>query len=218
MRTRIKFCGMTRVEDVDAAVQLGADAIGLVFYPASARFVEPSRAAALVRRLPPFVSAVGLFVNPAAAWVREVVRQVPLSMLQFHGDETPETCAVLAAAGGALPWLRALAVPAGSTPADLLELADRYAAARGVLLDTPSAAYGGSGRTFDWSCIPDDLGPRAVLAGGLNARNVADAVRRVRPFAVDVSSGIEAAGAKGVKDAAEMAAFAAAVRTADATR
>ncbi|SDV47671.1 phosphoribosylanthranilate isomerase [Chitinasiproducens palmae] len=216
-RTRIKICGLRQPADVDAAVAAGADAIGLVFYPSSPRHVGLAQAAALVERLPPFVTAVGLFVNADAAQLREVTERVPLGLLQFHGDETPAQCAALADTVR-LPWLRALRVVAGTRPDDLLEWAHAYAAARGILLDAPAAGYGGGGHSFDWSCIPDALGPRVVLAGGLNARNVADALARVRPYAVDVSSGVERAGQKGVKDPDAIAQFARAVRQADSMR
>jgi phosphoribosylanthranilate isomerase len=220
-RTRIKFCGMTRREDVLHAVALGVDAIGMVFYPPSPRFVSIERALELTRGLPPFVSVTGLFVNAEADFVQDVVRAVPLSVLQFHGDaeiDTPQRCEALARAAG-LPWMRALRVGSGGvTPtsaADLLKWQLDYAAANSVLLDTLVDSYGGGGKVFDWSVIPEDLAHQAVLSGGLNAQNVRDAVRRVRPYAVDVSSGVEA-GAKGVKDHAAMEAFVRAVRAADA--
>ncbi|MCY0386454.1 phosphoribosylanthranilate isomerase [Robbsia sp. Bb-Pol-6] len=216
-RTRIKLCGMTRAADVDLAVRLGADAIGLVFYEKSPRAVSVTQAAALARRLPPFVATVGLFVNADAASVCRAAEAGQLSLLQFHGDETPAQCARLADAAR-LPWIRALRIGSTTTPADLLKYVSLYAAARGLVLDALVDGYGGGGHPFDWSCIPKELGHQVVLGGGLDARNVADAVRRVRPYAVDVSSGIEAAGdaqVKGVKDAARMAAFVQAVRAAD---
>ncbi|MGI4983516.1 MAG: phosphoribosylanthranilate isomerase [Janthinobacterium lividum] len=216
-RTRIKLCGMTRAADVDLAVQLGADAIGLVFYEKSPRAVSVAQAAALTRRLPPFVAAVGLFVNADEASVCRAAEAGQLSLLQFHGDETPEACARLAGAAR-LPWIRALRIGSATSAADLLKYPSLYVAARGLVLDALVDGYGGGGHPFDWSCIPKELGYQAVLGGGLDARNVADAVRRVRPYAVDVSSGIEATGSaqvKGVKDAARMAAFVQAVREAD---
>jgi phosphoribosylanthranilate isomerase len=158
---------------------------------------------------------VGLFVNATPEWVREVTRQVPLSMLQFHGDETPEQCEALADVAG-LPWMRALRVAADTKSADLVESALEFSAAGGLILDTHVEGYGGGGKTFDWSLIPEELAHRAVLSGGLSAQNVGEAIRRVRPYAVDVSSGIEVPGAKGVKDPARMAAFVRAVREADA--
>ncbi len=222
-RTRIKLCGMTRVDDVRLAVDLGADAIGMVFYPPSPRYVPIEQARRLTEGLPPFVSVCGLFVNADLESVRAVADAVPLSVLQFHGDagfDTPERCAQVARAIG-LPWIRALRVGADAAPADLLEWQHDYVAAgaNGVLLDTLVDSYGGGGKVFDWSLIPEELARQAVLSGGLNAQNVRDAVHRVRPYAVDVSSGIEGVGAqhvKGVKDHAQMTAFVRAVRAADA--
>ncbi|MEJ8796197.1 phosphoribosylanthranilate isomerase [Trinickia caryophylli] len=214
-RARIKLCGLSRRSDVTLAVELGADAIGLVFYPPSPRAVSVGEAVDLVEGLPPFVSAVGLFVNATPDWLGEVTSNVPLDMLQFHGDESPDDCERLANVAG-LPWLRALRVAADTRHADLVESARNYSAAGGLLFDTHVEGYGGGGKTFDWSLIPAELARRAVLSGGLNAQNVGDAIRRVRPYAVDVSSGIEVPGAKGVKDPARMAAFVRAVREADA--
>ncbi|WP_425394101.1 phosphoribosylanthranilate isomerase [Burkholderia singularis] len=214
-RTRIKLCGLSQPGDVEWAAELGADAIGLVFYEKSPRAVTLEQAAELAKRVPPFVSIVGLFVNSSADEVARIAQAVPLSLLQFHGDETPAQCAALAAAAR-LPWLRALRVGASARPADLVESALHYSAACGLLFDTLVEHYGGSGKVFDWSLIPAELARRAVLSGGLNAQNVGDAIRQVRPFAVDVSSGIETPGAKGVKDRARMAAFVRAVRDADA--
>ncbi len=215
-RTRIKLCGLTRPEDVQVAVAAGADAIGLVFYPPSPRHVSAAQAAQLLSGLPPFVSSVGLFVNAGLEEVRQALTIAPLTMLQFHGDETPAQCADIAAAVGR-PFLRALRIRPETTPADLLESARHYRGCSplfaGLLLDTWSEAYGGTGKVFDWSLIPADIAHQAVLSGGLNVQNVTDAVRRIRPHAVDVSSGIEAA--KGVKDAALMHAFVNAVRSAD---
>ncbi len=216
-RTRIKLCGLTRSEDVDAAVVAGADAIGLVFYPPSPRNVSAEQAAGLLQRLPPFVSSVGLFVNAGLEQVRQVLDAAPISMLQFHGDETPEQCARIAEAVGR-PFLRALRIRPETKPADLLESGHPYRDASplfaGLLLDTWSDAYGGTGKVFDWSLIPEEIAHQAVLSGGLNVQNVTDAVRRIRPHAVDVSSGIEAS--KGVKDPALMQAFVNAVRAGDA--
>jgi phosphoribosylanthranilate isomerase len=217
-RTRIKFCGLTRREDVMHAVALGVDAIGMVFYPPSPRCVSVEQALELTWALPPFVSVTGLFVNAEADFVQQVAATVPLSVLQFHGDaeiDTPARCQALAQAAG-LPWMRALRVGAATSAADLLEWQLDYAAANSVLLDTLVGSYGGGGKVFDWSIIPEDLAHQAVLSGGLSAQNVRDAVRRVRPYAVDVSSGIEVAGTKGVKDHAAMAAFVREVRAADA--
>lgn len=213
--TRIKLCGLSRPEDVEHAAALGADAIGLVFYPKSPRAVTVAQAAELARAVPPFVSVVGLFVNATAEEIEAVVREVPLTLLQFHGDETPAQCEALGRAAR-LPWLRAVRVGPSTQSADLVESALQYSKARGLLFDTLVPDYGGSGKVFDWSLIPAELARRAVLSGGLNAQNVGDAIRQLRPFAVDVSSGIEVPGAKGVKDHARMAAFVRAVRAADA--
>jgi phosphoribosylanthranilate isomerase len=217
-RTRIKICGLTRAEDVAAAVAAGADAVGFVFYPRSPRFVEPGQAAALIAQLPPFISAVGLFVNASVDEVAAVLRHAPLAMLQFHGDETPEQCAAIAAAPGIRrPFMRAARIGAATQPEDLLkyELAYRTASPffSALLLDTLVDSYGGSGEIFDWSVIPEELASRVVLSGGLNAANITDALRLVRPHAVDVSSGVESA--KGIKDEARIDAFIEAVRGAD---
>ena len=174
-----------------------------------------AQAAELARAVPPFVSVVGLFVNATAEEIEAVVREVPLTLLQFHGDETPAQCEALGRAAR-LPWLRAVRVGPSTQSADLVESALQYSKARGLLFDTLVPDYGGSGKVFDWSLIPAELARRAVLSGGLNAQNVGDAIRQLRPFAVDVSSGIEVPGAKGVKDHARMAAFVRAVRAADA--
>ncbi len=215
-RTRIKLCGLSRPDEVAVAVEAGADAIGLVFFPPSPRHVTPAQAGALLAQLPAYVTAVGLFVNPDEALVRDVVAAAPITMLQFHGDETPDHCARIAQAVRR-PFMRALRIKPGMTAADLLEFERQYRTSGplfcGLLLDTWSDAYGGTGKVFDWSLISADIARRAVLSGGLSVQNVTDAVRRVRPHAVDVSSGIEAS--KGVKDAALMRAFVAAVRAAD---
>ncbi len=215
VRTRIKLCGLSRVEDVEHAVALGADAIGMVFYPPSPRALTVSQAIQLARHVPPFVTIVGLFVNPDDALIREVTEAVPLGALQLHGDESPDQCKALGR-GARLPWLKAIRVKADSTPADLVESSVNYAAAQGLLLDAHVEGYGGGGKVFDWSIIPQELAHRAVLSGGLNALNVREAIARVRPFAVDVSSGIEVEGARGVKDHARMTAFVRAVRAQDA--
>ncbi len=205
MRTRIKICGLTRPEDVDAAVAAGADAIGFVFYPPSPRHVTPQQAAALVRRLPPFVLAVGLFVNEDPARIQSILQQVPLNLLQFHGDEGPEDCS-----RWARPYLRAARVQPGL---DLIQYASAFSGARALLLDAFVEGYGGGGHVFDWRLIPPHLPLPVILSGGLTPENVSDAVRRVRPVAVDVSSGVEVA--KGIKDHQRMADFVAAVRAAD---
>lgn len=206
MKTRIKICGLTREADVDAAVAAGADAIGFVFYPPSPRYVTPERAAELARRVPPFVDVVGLFVNATAEEIGATCASVPLNLLQFHGDETPAFCRSFAR-----PWLRAARVRPGL---DLVEFARSYSDARGLLLDAFVEGYGGGGHVFDWTLIPPGLPGHLVLSGGLHADNVGDAIRRVRPVAVDVSSGVEAG--KGIKDHDKIAAFVAAVRAADA--
>ena len=217
-RTRIKICGITRTEDLHAAVAAGADALGFVFYPKSPRHVSAERYAELARALPPFVNAVALFVNATVDEVRAVLAAGPVGLLQFHGDETPEACAQLAAAVQR-PFVRAFRVKPDTTPADLLESEAQYRAASpwfsGLLLDTYVDAYGGAGKVFEWSVIPKELAPRVVLSGGLSVQNVTGAVAQIRPFAVDISSGVEAA--KGIKDARRIAAFVAAVRAGDAT-
>jgi phosphoribosylanthranilate isomerase len=213
-RTRIKICGLTRNEDVQAAVAAGADAIGFVFYPDSPRYVAPQAAARLIAALPPFVTAVGLFVNATEQQVAQVLEQAPVALLQFHGDETPVQCAAIAKAAGR-PFIRALRVRADMQGADLLEYAQDYRDAAGFLLDTFVDSYGGGGKVFDWSVIPKELAPRVVLSGGLSVQNATDAVLRVRPYAVDVSSGVELS--KGIKDAGKIRAFIDAVRQADAT-
>jgi phosphoribosylanthranilate isomerase len=214
-RTRIKICGLTREQDVDAAVEAGADAIGLVLYPKSPRFVSAERAAELARRLPPFVMPVLLFVNEPLASVRAACELVPNAMLQFHGDETPAYCDQ---ASGGRPWLRAARIPADEAqPFDLLKFAQEYSRATALLLDAHVEGYGGAGRTFPWSRLPTSASCHAVLSGGLTPANVGDGILQVRPrftsLAVDVSSGVEAS--KGLKDAAKINQFVAAVRAAD---
>jgi phosphoribosylanthranilate isomerase len=205
-RTRIKICGLTREADVDDAIDAGADAIGFVLYPKSPRAVTLARAAELAGRLPPFVTPVLLFVNASPSEVRAASEALPQALLQFHGDETPEQCQ---AAGR--PYLRAARIAPG---VDLLEFASRFATATGLLLDADSDVYGGSGKVFDWSLIPPNVPLPVVLSGGLSPANVTDGVLRVRPWAVDVSSGVESA--KGIKNAALMRRFCKAVREGDA--
>ncbi len=209
MRTRVKVCGITRREDALAAVEAGVDAIGLVFYPPSPRCVSVEQAAAIVRELPPFVTSVGLFVNADAETIAEVVGEVQIDLIQFHGNECPDYCAE-----HARPWIRALRM---KDDIDLAAEAGRFAGARGLLLDAYRPGVpGGTGETFDWSRIPTDLAGRIVLAGGLDPDNVEQAVRQVRPFAVDVSGGVEAA--PGIKDSDKMRRFVQAVRRGDESR
>ena len=215
-RTRIKICGLTRIEDVQDAVAAGADALGFVFYPKSPRYVTPRAAAELISVVPPFVTTVGLFVNAAQQEVIDVAEQTSFSMLQFHGDETPEQCAA-AAESINRPFMRAMRIKQETTGSDLLECERYYRAVSrlfsGLLLDSHVEGYGGAGKVFDWSLIPEELGLRAVLSGGLSALSVADAIAQVHPYAVDVSSGVEQS--KGVKDAAKIRAFIETVRAAD---
>jgi len=205
MRTRIKICGITRPGDARAAAQAGADAIGLVFYPPSPRYLSGERAIEIRDALPPFVQAVALFVNPDAAQVAQVIGRVRPGMLQFHGEETPQFCAQFG-----LPYIKACRVKQGI---DLLEYLHPFASAAGWLLDSHVDAYGGVGERFDWSLVPGKLARPLVLSGGLDRGNVAEAVRKLRPWGVDVSSGVESA--KGIKDAAKIAAFISEVRNAD---
>lgn len=206
LRTRIKICGLTREADVDAAVEAGADAVGFVLYPKSPRAVTPARAAELARRLPPFVTPVGLFVNASAEEIAAVAGAIPTLLLQFHGDESPEACRA-----AARPYLRAARMAPGF---DLLDFAARFHDAHALLLDAFVEGYGGGGKVFDWSVIPANVPRPVVLSGGLHAGNVIEGILQVRPWAVDVSSGVEAA--KGIKDAALMRRFCEAVREADA--
>jgi phosphoribosylanthranilate isomerase len=204
MKPRIKICGLTRSEDLQVALDAGADAIGLVFYPGSPRFVDLKIAATLARQVPPFVTLVGLFVNAEPQVVRETLAAVPIHLLQFHGDEDENYCRQFAR-----PYIKAARVRPGM---DLVQYAAGFPSAQAILLDAFVDGYGGGGKTFDWSLIPSGLDKPLVLSGGLDAGNVAEAITRVRPAAVDVSSGVEAA--KGIKDAEKIYAFVAAVRTA----
>jgi phosphoribosylanthranilate isomerase len=205
VRTRVKICGLTRPVDARAAAQAGADAIGLVFYPPSPRFLSTERAVEIRDALPPFVQTVALFVNPDAAQVAQVIGRVKPAMLQFHGDETPEFCAHFG-----MPYVKAARVKAG---VDLLEYLRPFSTAAAWLLDSFVAEYGGVGERFDWSLAPQKLERPLILSGGLDVSNVGEAIRRLRPWGVDVSSGVESA--KGVKDPARIAAFIAEVRNAD---
>ena len=207
MRTRIKICGVTRVEDARAAAELGADAIGLVFYAPSPRNVDPEQARAIIAAVPPFVTIVGLFVDPTLDQVESVLRRCSFGLLQFHGEEAPDFCSRFG-----LPYVKAARVRAG---ADLVQYLSPYHTARGWLLDAyHDRLYGGTGASFDWNLIPRDLARPVILSGGLGPDNVGAAVRQVRPWAVDVSSGVETA--KGVKDAAKIAAFVAGVKNENA--
>jgi phosphoribosylanthranilate isomerase len=212
LRTRVKICGITRSADARAAAEAGADAIGLVFYPPSPRFLSVERAVEIRDALPPFVQAVALFVNPDAAQVAQVLGRLRPAALQFHGEETPQFCAQFG-----VPWIKAVRVKSGAREVDLLEYLRPFSGAMAWLLDSHVEAYGGVGERFDWSLVPAALRNRGdkplVLSGGLAPDNVREAVRRVRPWGVDVSTGVESA--KGIKDAAKIAAFIAEVRNAD---
>ena len=205
MRTRIKICGITRPADALAAAQAGADAIGLVFYPPSPRYLSAERALDIRDALPPFVQSVALFVNPDAAQVAQVIGRVRPAMLQFHGEESPDFCAQFN-----LPFVKACRVKKG---VDALEYLRPFSRAAAWLFDSHVPEYGGVGEAFDWTLVPAARDRPVILSGGLSRENVAEAIRRVRPWGVDVSSGVEAA--KGIKDAAKIAAFIAEVRNAD---
>lgn len=205
-RTRIKICGLTRVEDVQAAVAAGADAIGFVFYSKSPRFVSIEQARALMAHVPPFVTTVGLFVNAEPDDVNAALDALPLQLLQFHGDESEAECARYNR-----PYIRAVRMRAG---VDLVEYAACFPSARAFLLDAFVEGYGGGGKVFDWSLIPDGFAPPLILSGGLDADNVAEAIERVHPWAVDVSSGVETE-VKGIKDAVAIDRFISGVRNAD---
>jgi phosphoribosylanthranilate isomerase len=205
VRTRIKICGITRPGDARAAADAGADAIGLVFYPPSPRFLSVERAVEIRDALPPFVQTVALFVNADAAQVSQVLGRVKPAMLQFHGEETPDFCAQFG-----VPFVKACRVRPGLDPVAYLQ---PFSRATAWLVDSFVPEYGGVGESFDWSLVPRSLARPLILSGGLHSANVAQAIRAVRPWGVDVSSGVESA--KGVKDAAKMAAFVAEVRNAD---
>ncbi len=217
-RTRIKICGLTREEDVDAAVAAGADAVGFVMYPASPRYVSAERAAELASRLPPFVTPVLLFVNETAPKIIAACARIPTALLQFHGDETPETCLTTGR-----PFMRAARIPLDESPTsdgppfDLVKYAQDFTAAQAILLDAHVEGYGGGGKTFNWSLLPPSVNAHLVLSGGLTPANVTDGILQVRPrcktLAVDVSSGVEIS--KGIKSADKINQFVAAVRAAD---
>ncbi|MBW9266409.1 MAG: phosphoribosylanthranilate isomerase [Candidatus Thiodiazotropha sp. (ex. Lucinisca nassula)] len=206
MRTRIKICGITRVEDAADAVRLGADAIGLVFYPASPRAVSLQQAKTIVESLPPFVTVVGLFVDQDRDTIERYIHEVQIDLLQFHGDESAHECSRYAR-----PWIKAIRMREGI---DLAEIARTYGRAAGLLLDSYKAGVpGGTGECFDWGRIPAALASRIILAGGLDPQNVAQAIKQVHPYAVDVSGGVERS--KGIKDAAKIEAFIAGVKRGD---
>jgi phosphoribosylanthranilate isomerase len=223
-RTRIKICGLTREQDVDAAVAAGADAVGFIMYAKSPRFVTPSRAAELARRLPPFVTPVLLFVNESPANVLAACEQVPPCIVQFHGDESAQQC-LESTGGGKRPFMRAARIPLDGSSFDLLKFASDHAGAQALLLDAHVEGYGGAGKAFNWSLLPPSVNAHLVLSGGLTPANVTDGILQVRPrcktLAVDVSSGVEVSAErggtlKGIKDPEKINRFVAAVRAADA--
>ena len=198
VRTRVKICGITRVEDALSAVEQGADAIGLVFYPPSPRYVSVSQAAEIAQVLPAFVSVVGLFVDAPSADIEAVLSKVPIDLIQFHGNETPEQCRRYEK-----PYIKAIRV---KTDTNLIQYQSDFSDAKALLLDTYTEGVpGGTGQVFDWNVIPKHMTKQLVLAGGLDANNVTQAIKLVKPYAVDVSGGVESA--KGIKDAAKIAAF-----------
>ena len=208
-RTRVKICGITRIEDALLVANSGADAIGFVFYEKSPRHVDIEKAALLQASLPPFITTVGLFVNASEKEVRRVLASVPLDLLQFHGDETPDFCKQFQ-----MPYLKAIRVKTG---VDLLQCAALYKRAQGLLLDAHVEGIpGGTGAVFDWDLIPESLLLPLILSGGLNVHNVSDAIEKVRPHAVDVSSGVEAS--KGIKDQEKISRFMSEVAGADYMR
>ncbi|SFP81097.1 phosphoribosylanthranilate isomerase [Nitrosomonas cryotolerans] len=206
MPVHVKICGITRVEDALSAARLGADAIGFVFWPKSTRAVLPDIAGQITEKLPAFVSTVGVYVNPTRNWVEETATRAGLTLLQFHGDESPEFCNQFS-----LPYIKAIRVRSGI---DLLQYAARYSNSKGLLLDTYSVNMpGGTGHVFDWDLIPQDLPLPFILSGGLHSGNVALAIKQTRPWAVDVSSGVEAV--KGIKDETKISAFMQGVRNSE---
>jgi phosphoribosylanthranilate isomerase len=225
MRTRIKICGLTREQDVDAAVAAGADAIGFVLYKQSTRYVTPERAAELARRLPPFVTPVLLFVNESATNIIASCAHIQGAVVQFHGDETPEQCLTASQHSGR-PYLRAARIPLGEAGRDfdLVKYASDYSNAQAILLDAAVEGFGGGGKAFNWSLLPENVNAHLVLSGGLSAANVTEGILQVRPrcktLAVDVSSGVEmdapdGGTLKGIKDAEKIKQFVTAVRAAD---
>lgn len=203
MSVRVKICGITRIEDAVCAVESGVDAIGFVFWPQSSRYITPEQANEITKKIPAFIHTVGVYVDPSPDWVEETAAAAKLSLLQFHGDETPEFCAQFSQ-----PYIKAIRVRDG---ADLIQYAQRYLLAKGLLLDTYAEDMpGGTGHVFDWDLIPRDLPLPIILSGGLTAENVASAIKHVNPWAVDVSSGVEAS--KGIKDKYKISAFMQGVR------
>lgn len=218
-RTRIKICGLTREQDLDAAAHAGVDAVGFVLYQASPRYVPLARAGELARRLPPFITPVLLFVNAPLAYIRQACACIPQAMVQLHGDETPQDCAQIER-----PFVRAARIEppqqqarAGRPIFNLVEYAQAFQGAQAILLDTHSEGFGGSGKTFDWSELPQTIPAHLILSGGLTPANVGDGIVQVRArgksLAVDVSSGVEIS--KGIKDALKIQQFVEAVRAAD---
>ncbi|MEO5702966.1 MAG: phosphoribosylanthranilate isomerase [Gammaproteobacteria bacterium] len=199
MRTRVKICGITRPQDAIDVAALGGDAIGLVFYPESPRAVSAAQAVEIIADLPAFVTVVGLFVNAAPAKIRAVLKKVRIDVLQFHGDESPQACRAYGR-----PYIKAIAM---RKDIDVQAYARGYVDAVGLLLDSyrEGSPGGGTGRVFDWSQVPANLGRPLILAGGLTPENIAEAIRQTRPYAVDVSGGVEST--KGIKNAAKIAAF-----------
>ena len=205
-RTRVKFCGITRERDARLAVELGADALGFVFYPPSPRYIEPRLARKIIAKLPPFVASVGLVVNHSIDEIEEIIAQTRLDLIQFHGDELPQFCEQISR-----PYIKAIRV---KETLDIGELAVKYADARGVLLDAfVPGLPGGSGESFDWTRVPREIGQPMIVAGGLSVDNVASAIQYFRPFGVDVSSGIETS--HGIKDEVKMKRFIASVKQTD---
>jgi phosphoribosylanthranilate isomerase len=206
MIVRTKVCGITRAEDALAAVHHGANAVGFVFWKQSERYVTPAKAREIAAQLPPFVVAVGVYVDPDPEWVKEASSIARLHLLQFHGNEPPDFCEQFF-----LPYIKAVRVRAGI---DLIQYATRYGGARGLLLDTyVKGEPGGTGSVFDWNLIPQELSLPVILSGGLRPDNVMEAIRQIRPWAVDVSSGVETG--KGIKDAEKIAAFMRGVRASE---
>lgn len=203
MSTRVKICGITRIEDALAAIRLGANAIGFIFWDKSTRYIDPKEARKIVMALPPFVTVVGVYVNPSSEWVEETCSIAGLNLLQFHGDELPEFCSQFS-----LPYIKAVRIRSGI---DLLQYAAQYSSSSGLLLDSyVEGVPGGTGRTFEWSLIPENLSLPLIVSGGLHPKNVCEAIREAKPWAVDVSSGVEVT--KGIKDADKIAAFMTGVR------